>query len=129
MTIELLYEVLYEALLLSDSSLQIWISITFAVIVAGHIAGSRIRQFAYRLVAGLYGLYSFVLVVRYCSAAYQIIHYQDLLLQRGLEPWPVPKFVGITIGAGTLILMVGGTLATLWFIRSIKNENDPLQTG
>ncbi|NND44039.1 MAG: hypothetical protein HKN58_01855 [Xanthomonadales bacterium] len=125
MSIELIYESLYEALALSDASLQIWISITFAVIVAGHIAGRRIRHYTYGLVAGLYGLYSAVLLVRYCSAAYQILHYQGLLLSRGLEPWPVPKALGILIGSGTLLLMLGGTVATLWFIRSVRQENEP----
>jgi hypothetical protein len=124
MSIELTYQALYEALSLSDSSPQIWISVTFAVIVAAHLAGNRIRRATYGLVSGLYGLYSLVLVVRYCSAAYQIFFYQNQLIEHGLDPWPVPKAIGMLIGVGTIALMVGGTIATLWFVRSVKKENE-----
>lgn len=124
MSMDLLYEALYAALSLSDASLQIWISITFAVIVASHFAGHRIRQSTHALVASLYALYSLVLLVRYCSAAYQIIHYQGLLLEQGMEPWPVPKFVGLLIGVGTFVLITGGTIATLWFVNVMRKEHE-----
>lgn len=120
MPIELIYESLYSALSLSDSSFQIWMSFTFAVIVAAHLAGDRINRTTYSLACWLYGIYSGVLLLRYLSAAYQIIHYQNLLLERGFEPWPVPKPIGIAIGSGTFLLMAGGTLATLWFVRTIR---------
>lgn len=120
MSIEVIYQSMYEALALSDSSLQIWISITFAIIVAGHVAGRRVQRTAFALVSWLYGFYSCVLVLRYCSAAFQIIHYQQLLLSRNMESWPVPKLVGVLIGSGTFVLMVGGTIATLWFVRTIR---------
>ena len=120
MSIDLIYQSMYEALTLSDASLQIWISITFAIIVAGHVAANRVKRTAYTLVSCLYAFYSSVLVLRYCSAAFQIIHYQELLLSRNMEAWPVPKLVGVLIGGGTFVLMVGGTITTLWFVRAIR---------
>ena len=124
MSIDLIYQAIYEALGLSDSTLQIWMTYTFAIIAAAHLAGNRINGSTYKLVSGLYGLYAGVLVVKYFSAAHQILHYQDIMVLRGFEPWPVPKPVGIIIGGGTLLLMVGGTIATLWFVNKTRRENN-----
>lgn len=123
MTIDLVYQAIYEALNLSDSTLQIWMTFTFALVAAAHLGGSRINGSTYKLVASLYGVYAGVLVVKYVSAAHQILHYQDVMTLRGFEPWPVPKPIGAIIGAGTLLLMVGGTIATLWFVNRIQREN------
>ena len=123
MSIDLVYQSIYEALGLSDSTLQIWMTFTFAIIAAAHLAGNRVSGSTYKLVSGLYGLYAGALVVKYFSAAHQILHYQDIMLSRGFEPWPVPKSIGITIGAGTSLLMVGGTIATLWFVNKTWRES------
>lgn len=124
MSIDLVYQAIYQALDLSDSTLQIWMTYTFAIIAAAHLAGDRIGGTTYKLVSGLYGLYAGVLVVKYLGAAHQILHYQDIMDLRGFEPWPVPKPIGIVIGAGTLLLMVGGMIATLWFVNKIRRENN-----
>ena len=77
-----LYDVIYHALALGDSTLQIWTSFTFAVIVAVHLAGRRIGRSTYYLASSLYALLSSVLVLRYFGDAYQILHYQRLLVER-----------------------------------------------
>ena len=84
-----------------------------------------------------YGLYALVLILRNVSATYQGLHDQELLLTHGLEPWPVPGPIGMAIRLGTLLLLIGGTAATLWFGRQsnttiVKNAltavpNRPLQ--
>jgi hypothetical protein len=118
MTQELIYENLYDALALTDSILQIWITLTFAVIVSTYVAGKRFDRYVYRLVSALYGFASFVLLTRFVSAAYQAFYYKDLLAEMNFAPWPVPNFVSVIIGAGTFVLIVAGTLGTLWFVRS-----------
>jgi hypothetical protein len=115
---EVIYHALYEALGLTDSILQIWITLTFAVIVSTYVAGSRFDRAVYRLVSGLYGLASAILFTRFASAAFQAFYYKDLLMARGFEPWPVPNFVSVIIGGGTCLLLLAGTLGTLWFVRS-----------
>jgi hypothetical protein len=117
-----LYDVIYHALALGDSTLQIWTSFTFAVIVAVHLAGDRIARSTYFLGSSLYAVLASVLILRYCGDAYQILHYQKLLVERGFEPWPVPDVLGVLIGAGTFILMVGGTIGTLWYARSSRRK-------
>lgn len=123
MSIDLVYRALYEALNLSDSTLQIWMTITFAIIAAAHFAGNRIDRSVYKLVSSLYGLYVGVLVVKYLSAAHQILHDQSIMNLRGFDPWPVPKSIGVIIGVGTLLLMVGGTIATFLFVNKTRKEN------
>jgi hypothetical protein len=122
MSQELILQSLYSALSLADSILQIWLTVTFAVIVASYLAGDRIGKFLYFLISGLYGLAVLVLHTRFVSAAYQIFYYRDLLIINGFEPWPVPHFITQIIGSGTLILMVGGSIATLWFVYSVRRK-------
>jgi hypothetical protein len=118
MTEDLILDSLYSALALADSILQIWITLTFAVIVSTYVAGKRFDRYVYRLVSALYGFASFVLLTRFVSAAYQAFYYKDLLAARNFDPWPVPNVVSVIIGAGTFVLIVAGTLGTLWFVRS-----------
>jgi len=124
MSQDLIYQMLYASLSLADSTLQIWFTVTFAIIVAAYFAGSRIEQSMYRLVSSLYGIYSLVLITRYISSAMQIFHYKNLLLERGFEPWPVSRIVPFVIGGGTIVLLFGGTIATLLFMRSLRHENE-----
>ena len=118
MSQESIYSTLYAALSLTDSIFQIWLTLTFAVLVATYVAERRFHRSMYRLVSILYALASAVLFTRFASAAYQAFHYKNLLVTRGFEPWPVPNFVSLTIGVGSLGLLFAGTLATLWFVRS-----------
>lgn len=122
MSQELVYEVLYDSLTLADSILQIWITLTFAVIVAAYFAGTRIGRVMHWLISSLYGLYAIVLITRYLSSAIQIFHYRNLLIERGFEPWPVPLPVSVIIGSGTFVLMFAGTIATLWFMGWVRRH-------
>ena len=124
MSQELIYDVLYDSLSLADSIVQIWITVTFAVIVAAYFAGGRVGHVMHRLVSSLYGLYAVVLITRFGSSAFQIFHYRTILIERGFEPWPVPYWVSIIIGSGTFILMFAGTLATLWFMRWTRKRGE-----
>jgi hypothetical protein len=118
MSQELIYDTLYAALDLTDSILQIWITLTFAVIVSTYVAGRRFDQQVYRLLSSLYILASAVLFTRFVSAAFQAFYFKDLLVARGFEAWPVPNVVSVIIGVGTSVLLVAGTIGTLWFVRT-----------
>jgi len=118
MSQESIYTTLYAALSLTDSIFQIWLTLTFAVLVATYVAERRFHRAMYRLVSILYGVASAVLLIRFASAAYQAFHYKNLLVTRGFEPWPVPNFVSLIIGVGSLGLLFAGSVATLWFVRS-----------
>jgi hypothetical protein len=118
MSQELIYNTLYAALGLTDSILQIWITLTFAVIVSTYVAGRRFDRQVYRLLSSLYILASGVLFTRFVSAAFQAFYYKNLLVARGFEAWPVPNVVSVIIGVGTSVLLVAGTIGTLWFVHT-----------
>ena len=108
MSQESIYNTLYAALTLTDSIFQIWITLTFAVLVATYVAERRFDRSMYRLVSSLYGLASGILLIRFASAAFVAFHYKNLLLTRGFEPWPVPNVVSLIIGFGTTVLLFCG---------------------
>jgi hypothetical protein len=113
-------DLFYSAVALSDSILQFWISITFAVIVATHFVGKRIGSTMYLLMASLYGLVSIVSIARYLGASVQLIHYVDALREAG--EWPVPGIYSVIAGYGTLLLLGLGTVGTLYFMRSVRRS-------
>ena len=117
LTQELIYSALYSALDLTNSILQIWLTLTFAVIVSTYVASKRFDKPMYLLVSGLYALASAIQLLRFGSAAFQAFYYKGLLVTRGFEPWPVPNFVSVLIGVGSVLLIVAGTIGTLWFVR------------
>lgn len=122
MSQELIYSALYAALGLTDSILQIWITLTFAVIVSTYVAGKRFDKQVYWLLSSLYAMASIILLIRFGSAAFQAFYYKDLLAARGFETWPVPNIVSVIIGGGTLLLIFAGTLGTLWFVRATRKS-------
>jgi len=123
MSQDLIYQTLYSVLAVADSILQIWLTVTFAVLVAVYIAGDRISHYLYLLVTFLYGLATLVLSIRFVSAGFQIYYYRDLLVTKGYEPWPVPRILSFLIGGGTLILLVVGSIGTLWFINIVRRQS------
>lgn len=44
MQMDLIYQNIYTALAQSDSTVQLWTSLTFAAIVAVHLGGERIKR-------------------------------------------------------------------------------------
>ena len=131
MSQELIYNALYAALQLTDQILQIWLTMTFAVIVSTYVAGKRFDKPVYLLVSGLYALASAIQLIRFCSAGYQAFYFRNLLVVRGFDPWPVPMAASIAIATGYLVLLVAGTVSTLWFVRTAwkRVAADPGGTG
>ena len=112
-----IYSALYSALSLTDSILQIWLTLTFAVIVSTYVAGKRFDRPVYLLVSGLYAFASAIQLTRFCSAAHMAFFYKTLLVTRGFDTWPVPNIVSVLIGGGSILLILAGTIGTLWFVR------------
>jgi hypothetical protein len=127
MSQESIYSTLYATLALTDSIFQIWITLTFAVLIATYVAERRFDHALYRLVSALYAFASGILFVRFASAAYQAFHYKNLLRTRGFEPWPVPNIVSLIIGIGTFVFLLSGTVGTLWFVRSAWKKGSTLR--
>ena len=88
------------------------------VAASERVAGKRFDHQVYWLLSSLYLLASGVLFTRFVSAAYQAFYYKGLLVARGFHAWPVPNYVSVIIGAGTSLLLIAGTVGTLWFVRT-----------
>jgi hypothetical protein len=129
LTQELIYSALYSALDLTNSILQIWLTLTFAVIVSTYVASNRFDKPMYLLVSGLYAFASAIQLLRFGSAAFQAFYYKGLLVTRGFEPWPVPNVVSVLIGAGSILLIVAGTIGTLWFVRATWKSVEALRNA
>lgn len=72
-----------------DTQFQVWISITFAVLVASFVAGPRLRMGARAGIAVLYGFAAIVLYLRYMRGAVDYIPYvYELFTTYGA---PVPQ--------------------------------------
>jgi hypothetical protein len=110
----------YAGLTLIDSMLQFWVSITFAVIVAVHFVGDRLGRQMYLLLTGLYALVSVVSLARYIGAAIQIAHYLKMLTAE--REWPVPFAVSAVSGFGTGLLLIFGSVGTLYFMYSVRKS-------
>ena len=115
-----LIERFYSAVALSDSILQFWISITFAVIVATHFVGNRVGRTMHFLMTGLYALVSVISIARYLGNSIQLISFTDAL--RAIDEWPVPWIYSAVAGYGTLLLLVLGTSGTLYFMHSVRTS-------
>lgn len=71
-----------------DTQFQVWISITFAVLVASFVAGRRLRGGARFAIAALYVCASVILYQRYMRGAVDYIPYVYQLFQTYGAPLP-----------------------------------------
>ena len=74
-----------------DTQFQVWISITFAVLVASFVAGPRLSRVARLGIVVLYASAALILYMRYTRAASYIPYTIELFRQYGV---PEPQTVG-----------------------------------
>jgi ABC-type transport system involved in cytochrome c biogenesis permease subunit len=116
-----LLELLYIRESVIDTQFQYWITITFAVIAAGFVAGKRLNKRLRRVVASLYLLATVVLVSRwYYAGVVDVAQLSGQLQELGVSfniPW-------VTIIA-RVVLIAFGTSAALIFLLSEKLCGEP----
>lgn len=96
-----------------DTQFQVWVSITFAVLVASFVAGGRLSRFARTGLVGLYLCAAAVLLIRYLRAGSYLGYVLDLYALYDIEP---PGNLGISGVAGLLrmtLFTVGSAVAAL----------------
>ena len=96
-----------------DAQFQFWVSITFAVLVAGYVAQGRFSTTLRFVGAMLYGLASFVLISRFMDNGLTAAAYLDAL--DGLGGGMVRRPTLLTLIA-RYCLFAGGTVAALYFL-------------
>jgi hypothetical protein len=113
---EALHNLCYSALSFADNLFQMWLTITFAAILAIYFSHSNITPYLRRLLIGLYLGASIMLIGRWCVAIiYHFLAYQTQLLENGWLPFPTPENARI-LGVLHLLLYLIGTTATLYFM-------------
>ena len=113
---EALHNLCYDALSFADNLFQMWLTITFAAILAIYFSHSNITKYMRRLLIGLYGGASIMLIGRWCVAIfYHFLTYQRQLTENDWLPFPTPEYAGV-LGLLHLLLYVIGTTATLYFM-------------
>jgi hypothetical protein len=114
---------LYELVLLGeasiDSQFQLWLTCTFATIVASFVARHHLTQAMRWIVSALYLLATFVYVSRWYYDATVIFTHRDALGQAGIEH----PSVTVTLVARA-VTMLFGTFATLYFVH-LKAGSEP----
>jgi hypothetical protein len=96
-----------------DTQFQVWVSITFAVLVASFVAGHRLSRIARTGLVALYLCAAAVLLIRYLRAGALLPYVQDLY---ALYDVVAPAGVGISGPAGLLrmaLFTLGSFVAAL----------------
>ena len=120
-----LTELYFSATTSMDAQFQFWLSVTFAVVIAGFIAGDRLTKKLSYLAAILYGLATFVLIARFIDAARFGGMLRDSILEAGVE---IPT-VNLAVIVARFSLLILGTLAALYFLlRERVNEGETGET-
>ena len=104
-----------------DLQFQFWLTITFAAIAAGHVAGPRLQYGLRTLITGLYVLASLHLALRWTHDGAVGSRWIDELVRRGVDidiPW-----IAVYLRTG---LMLFGTLsAAVFLMRRPRLERAP----
>ena len=120
-----LTELYFAATTSMDAQFQFWLSVTFAVVIAGFFAGDRLTKKLSYLAAILYGLAAFVLIARFVDAARFGGMLRDSILEAGVE---IPT-VNLIVVVARFSLLILGTLAALYFLlRERVNEGETGET-
>lgn len=126
---EALHNLCYEALSYADNLFQMWLTVTFAAILAIYFSHSNITPYLRRLLIGLYVGASIMLAGRWSVGIYyHFLTYQNQLIENGWLPFPTPEYAKL-LGVLHLLLYLIGTSATLYFMvkfvgRDEKNLKD-----
>jgi hypothetical protein len=120
---EALHNLCYSALSFADNLFQMWLTVTFAAILAIYFSHTNVTPYLRRLLIGLYIGASVMLIGRWCVAIfYHLLTYQNQLIDQGLLPFPTPKFASI-LGLLHLTLYLLGTGATLYFMTKFAQKD------
>ncbi len=109
------YEIHIELVHAISGLWEIWLTITFAVVVAIHIGRKSINRTLLWIGCSLYLASSLTAITRYLSYTGSIRLIEQDALDAGFTPFPMDWNLGIAVGMLTLITMIGGTIATVTF--------------
>lgn len=119
---EALYNLTYDALSFADTLFQVWLTVTFAAILAIYFSRTEISALMRRLLIALYAGTAVVLTGRWAAGMFHIMAYDKLIVEGGFAPFPTPPALGLTMGILHFSMFVVGSLATIYFMYSFGKE-------
>ena len=108
-----LVEIFYLTMTVADTQFQYWITVTFAAVVAGFIAGDRLKKRLRIAAASLYLLASFVLISRFFATALSAGRVAMAMEEMGVD---IVRPVGTLVVVARILLFILGTVAALYVL-------------
>ena len=108
-----LVEIFYLTMTVADTQFQYWITVTFAAVVAGFIAGDRLKKRLRIAAASLYLLASFVLISRFFATALSAGRVGMAMEEMGVD---IVRPVGTLVVVARILLFILGTVAALYVL-------------
>ena len=119
---EALYNLTYAAVSFGDSLFQLWLTITFAAILAAYFAREQITSFMRWLILALYAGTSILLTGRWVNAMNHILSYREVLEHEGFAPFPSVVVFGNALGILHFIMFFMGSVATIYFLHTFRGS-------
>ena len=110
------YEIVYMILDALDRIFALWMSSSFAVIVAAHFsAGDRLNKYLAALLSVTYTLFSMTLFVRYVSNGTKLAEFRDSLAAEGESFSLAMSELGGLLLVLTFIVGLVGSNGYIWY--------------
>ena len=114
-----LHQLRLNSLELVDTTFNLWMSATFAVLIAIHFVGRQLKTSALVLIATLYSLFSLLCLVRIIMSGSSVIMYGQSIEAEPSTGLDFPFAIVLTILR--LLIFAIGSISALYFIfRSSK---------
>jgi hypothetical protein len=120
---EALNDLIYSAIAFGVYLFEIWLTVTFAAILAIYFTRDHISSFMRVLLIALYTGTAILLTGRWCVAMIHVLHYMNELTGGGMEPFPTPQPFGLIMGFLHLTMFLAGSVATIYFMKTYRGEN------
>lgn len=121
---ESLYDLIYSALGFADNLFELWLTVTFAAILAAYFTAEHMSRYMRALMIGLYGMACILLIGRWLNAMFQILSYYREIESLGYLPFPNPSYAPV-MGVIHLLTYIIASIATLYFMKTHRaKESD-----
>ena len=115
MTERELFEIYYDLLNFINRNFQIWLSATFALTMAFHFAGKNISAPLKRYLFILYGMASFIFLVRFMNAGIMLGPMRERMVSEFPKTNLAVVFSPLLIGPLIILLMIAGSIGAIYY--------------
>lgn len=126
---EALFDLTYSAIALGDSLFELWLTVTFAAILAIYFSSARMTRFMRRLLLGLYCAASVLLTGRWVVAMLHFLTYREMIANQGFTQFPSPQPLGFVLGVLHFATFILGTISTVYFMLSFEARDSESESA